>query len=401
MSADSDRLRWPQGIDARRFLAEFWQRRPLLMRAALPGIASPLDADELAGLACEPEVESRIIQEGGADGRWHVSHGPFDAADFAALPDSHWTLLVQDADKHVPQVAELLARFDFLPEWRLDDIMISWAEDQGSVGPHLDEYDVFLIQVEGRRRWRIDDRPDPNRAILPDLDLRILEHFSPDQDWLLEPGDMLYLPPGVPHWGIAEGPCMTWSVGLRAPPWRELAADWLQELVDSHGDDRLWRDPPRSRPPAEPAALPAELADAVAAYVRDLLSRGSRPELEHWLGTVLTEPKPNLALLPPEPPWPAEEVLALLRERGRLTRDGTSRLLYRRAPEDASGASADLLFANGVCHSLPAGGADFLAALCRRPALTAEAAAPWLRDADCVSLLTTLFNAGHFIADED
>jgi ribosomal protein L16 Arg81 hydroxylase len=116
---------------------------------------------------------------------------------------------------------------------------------------------------------------------------------------------------------------------------------------------------------------------------------------------VLTEPKPNLALLPPEPPWPAEEVLALLRERGRLTRDGTSRLLYRRAPEDASGASADLLFANGVCHSLPAGGADFLAALCRRPALTAEAAAPWLRDADCVSLLTTLFNAGHFIADED
>ncbi|MBK1630277.1 hypothetical protein CKO31_05850 [Thiohalocapsa halophila] len=296
------RLHWPAGLDASRFLADYWQRRPLLLPGAFAGIGSPIEPDELAGLACEPEVEARIVQEHGAQRPWQVSHGPFDESVFAALPETHWTLLVQDVDKHVPAVAGLLACFDFLPEWRLDDIMVSWAEDGGSVGPHLDQYDVFLVQVQGWRRWRIDTRPSPPADCVPDLDLRLLKHFQPDADWLLGPGDVLYLPPGVPHWGIAEGPCMTWSVGLRAPAWRELAADWLQYAVDALTGDGRWRDPPSAAPPDEPAALPMTLPGTMRAHIDQILAGADEGLFRRWLGCYLTEPKPNIALLPPDPP---------------------------------------------------------------------------------------------------
>jgi 50S ribosomal protein L16 3-hydroxylase len=388
------RLHWPAGLDASRFLAEYWQRRPLMLPGAFAGIGSPIEPNELAGLACEPEVEARIVMEQGPERPWQVSHGPFDESVFATLPESHWTLLVQDVDKHVPAVAALLACFDFLPEWRLDDIMVSWAEDGGSVGPHLDAYDVFLVQVQGRRHWRIDSRPSPPTECLPDLDLRILKHFEPDADWLLGPGDVLYLPPGVPHWGIAEGPCMTWSVGLRAPAWRELAADWLHYAVEALAGDGRWCDPPDAAPPSEPAALPITLPGAMRGHIDQILASADESLFRRWLGCYLTEPKPNIALLPPDPPWPAVEVVTLLREEGRLLRDGASRLLVLRA-ETAD--ADDLLFANGDCHALPAGHADFLAALCRRPALMADAVLPWLEAAPCADLLTHLFNAGHFL----
>jgi 50S ribosomal protein L16 3-hydroxylase len=390
------RLRWPEGLDAERFLATYWQHRALLLPGALAGITSPIEPDELAGLACEAEVESRIVREHGPDRPWQVSHGPFDEAVFAGLPETHWSLLVQDVDKHVPAVATLLACFDFLPDWRLDDIMVSWAEDGGSVGPHLDQYDVFLVQVQGRRRWRIDGRATPSTAILPDLDLRILRYFEPDQDWLLGPGDVLYLPPGVPHWGIAEGPCMTWSVGLRAPAWRELAADWFQHLVEQRGGDGRWHDPAPAG--AAPAELPPSLAASVREHIERLLAAGDDDLFHRWLGTSLTEQKPNIALLPPEPHWPVDDILALLHQQQRLMRDGASRLLFLRA---AAPGAPDLLFANGACHGLAPGRTPFLAALCRRPALEHAAVARWLADADCAELLATLFNAGHFLIPDD
>ncbi|WP_058554278.1 cupin domain-containing protein [Thiohalocapsa sp. ML1] len=394
-------LRWPDGLDAARFLRDFWQRRPLLLPGAFPGIRSPVEPDELAGLACDPDVESRIVHEHDPKRPWQVSHGPFDEAVFANLPETHWTLLVQDVDKHVPAVAELLACFDFLPAWRLDDIMISWAEDGGSVGPHLDQYDVFLVQVQGHRRWRIVTRPNPPTGILPDLDLRILRDFEPDQDWLLGPGDVLYLPPGVPHWGIAEGPCMTWSVGLRAPAWHELAADWFQHLLETRADDSRWRDPPEPEPAAsipDPAELPASLPRIMRSEIERLVADADEDLFRRWLGATLTEQKPNIALLPPEPAWPGAEVLSLLRARGELRRDGASRLLYLRG---VGADEPDLLFANGDCHALPAGRCGFLPALCRRPGLLAADAERWLADAACVALLAALFNAGHFVIPDD
>ncbi len=391
-------ITWPPGLDACSFLAGYWQRRPLLLPGAFPGLSSPLTPDELAGLACEPEVESRIVQEQGPDRPWQVTHGPFDEAAFAALPQTHWTLLVQDVDKHVPAVATLLACFDFLPQWRLDDIMVSWAEDGGSVGPHRDAYDVFLVQVQGQRRWRIDTRPSPPNALLPDLDLRILQHFEPSHDWVLGPGDVLYLPPGIPHWGTAQGPCMTWSVGLRAPAWRELAADWLQHAVEALAGDGRWRDPPGATPPVHPAALPAALPGMLRGQIERLLAGADAELFRRWLGAYLTEPKANILLLPPDPPWPTAEVQAFLCERGEVPRDGASRLLFLPAAADAQ--EEDLLFANGECYALPAGHTGFLAALCRRPALSAAAVLPWLDEPECAALLTTLFNAGHFLISD-
>ena len=208
MNGSGDRLRLPQGLDGETFLRDYWQKQPLLMPAALPTQSFTLTPDELAGLACEPQFESRLILED-EEGLWEVRQGPFAEADFAALPESHWTLLVQDVDKYVSDTVSLIEAFDVVPDWRIDDVMISYATDRGGVGPHSDAYDVFLMQASGRRRWRISDRHYAESDLLPGIDQRILARFHTAQEWVLEPGDVLYLPPGVAHWGTAEGPCMT------------------------------------------------------------------------------------------------------------------------------------------------------------------------------------------------
>jgi 50S ribosomal protein L16 3-hydroxylase len=394
MTPEFPALRFPPGVDETRFLAEYWQQRPLLMQQAFPGLASPLSADELAGLACEPGIESRLVREQGPDRPWQVDHGPLEEAIFARLPEHHWTLLVQDVDKYVPEVAALLARFRFIPEWRLDDIMISYATDGGSVGPHVDAYDVFLIQVEGSRRWRIDTRPEPPDDCVPDLELRILRRFESDRDWLLQPGDVLYLPPGVPHWGIAEGECVTWSVGLRAPSWQELALDWAEHLADG-GSTNAYRDPALT-PPEDPAEITAE----AFRHFRDGIERTLRGADDHafraWLGALLTEPKPHLAPEPPETPLSAADAVALLRREGRLLRQGASRLLYCMSP--ASGGE-HLLFANGIAHRITGERRTFLTLLCRRPGILAAELDPWLDEPDCAALFCALVNDGHFALD--
>jgi 50S ribosomal protein L16 3-hydroxylase len=217
-------------LTPQQFLDEHWQKKPLPIRQAFENFTPPLDPDELAGLACEDDVESRlVIQTPGATPEWHVRQGPFTAEDFAALPPTHWTLLVQDVDKHVPECAELLDHFRFLPDWRIDDIMVSFAAPQGSVGPHIDAYDVFLLQGLGERRWLLDPSPETT-SIIPDIELKLLNNFTPNQDHTLSSGDMLYLPPGVAHHGVAQNDCMTLSIGFRAPSHAEMLADfagWL------------------------------------------------------------------------------------------------------------------------------------------------------------------------------
>jgi 50S ribosomal protein L16 3-hydroxylase len=221
-------------IDRDTFLRDYWQKQPLLMRGALdPGLFS-VPPDELAGLACEPDIESRLVIEHG-ERHWTVEHGPLDEGRFALLPTSHWTLLVQDVDKHRDDVAALLDHFDFVPGWRIDDIMISYATDGGGVGPHTDSYDVFLMQAQGRRRWRISDADYSEDDLLPNQPLRILSSFETTEDWLVAPGDVLYLPPGVAHWGSADGDCMTYSLGFRAPQRQELLAEWLHHCADQAG----------------------------------------------------------------------------------------------------------------------------------------------------------------------
>jgi 50S ribosomal protein L16 3-hydroxylase len=393
MRADPDELprelRFPSGLDAASFLRRFWQRQPIVMRRALPGFASPISPDELAGLACEEEVESRLVLERDGKRPWEVRHGPFAEDDFAALPPTHWTLLVQDVDKHLPEVARWRDAFRFIPHWRADDIMISYAEDGGSVGPHLDEYDVFLIQAEGRRRWLIDPSPAFEAPILPGLDLRILADFQARKTQLLEPGDLLYLPPGVPHWGIAEGPCMTWSVGFRAPAWGELAASWCEHSAQHRLPPGRYRDPG-----LRPQTRPGEILPAVFKSVRETLSaalcHASEQELRAWFGGFVTEPKEQLEVYPAEAPIAPDDLLDRLAHR-RLRRNGYSRMAFCHGP-----GNVDLLFVNGSVYEIPASQGGLLALITAEPVLAKDRLLPWLHVSECTDLLCRLYNEGHY-----
>ena len=231
------------GMSAEQFLRDYWQKRPLLIRGAFPGFISPISPDELAGLACEDGALSRLIVHDAGTDAWHVQTGPLPEDVFATLPERDWTLLVQDVDKWDADVATLLHRFDFLPRWRVDDIMVSFAAPDGSVGAHVDQYDVFLIQGLGHRRWQIDAGPNPPQDFREDVELKLLRHFTPTHDWVLAPGDMLYLPPGVPHHGVAQDACLTLSVGMRAPSHAELLVDLADTLAERLPEARRYADP--------------------------------------------------------------------------------------------------------------------------------------------------------------
>jgi 50S ribosomal protein L16 3-hydroxylase len=382
-------LRLPDGLDAETFLRDYWQRRPLLMRAALPAELFQLEADELAGLACEPECESRIlIQERDT---WTLRHGPFDETTFASLPEAGWTLLVQDVDKFVPEVADLIDLFDFVPTWRIDDIMISYATHQGGVGPHSDAYDVFLMQGQGRRRWRISTHTYTDEDLLPGLEQRILARFDTTDEWVLDPGDILYLPPGLAHWGIAEGECMTWSLGFRTPNRQELAADWFQHLVGLADEARL-RDPPGLCRDSL-----AELGDAVQAEAAGLLAALPGPDSEafrSWLGCHLTEPKPQFQITPPDQAIRRERLGDWIASGGQLRRHPCSRLAWRRT---ADGGVE--LFSQGDSRILPGALQPLVKRLCERRLLDNPTLAGVARAPDQLELLLELVNEGLLEAD--
>jgi len=384
------KLLFPEGIDAGSFLQAYWQKRPLLMRAALPGWEPPLSPEELAGLACEEGVESRIVVEQSQDPRWLLRHGPFTEADFAELPDRRWTLLVQDVDKLVPNVADLLETFRFLPDWRVDDIMISYAVDGGSVGPHRDEYDVFLIQGAGRRRWEIHRRPATDDELLPGLDLRILSRFEADDEWVLGPGDLLYLPPGVAHRGQAEGDgCMTYSVGFRSPTLSELVTTYCDDLILRSVGNSHYRDPEG----LAPARDPAEITPQALAHIGTLLDRAlgdDRETRDRWIGRYLTEPKPHLQVDSPEEPLDPRELHIAFERRGLLVRNGLSRLAFIRGHGDT-----DYLYVNGEEFPLPSHLGGFLEALAHHRRLHFGYLSTWLARNTALDLLAELYNRGH------
>jgi len=236
------------------FLANYWQKKPLLVRQALPGFETVLSPEELAGLACEQGVHSRLIIEKDAAQPWQLRYGPFQETDFTSLPDTHYSLLVSECEKWMPELQDLVTQFSFIPRWRIDDLMISYAPEHGSVGPHIDEYDVFLIQANGQRRWAIIDEAQQDPALIADLDLAIMREFNEDRAWILEPGDMLYLPPRIAHHGVAVGDgCMTYSVGFRAQTAGDVMDSFLFEASERQYTDKRYYDPPltRDRDPAE------------------------------------------------------------------------------------------------------------------------------------------------------
>lgn len=276
------------GLSADEFLRDCWQRRPLLIRGAIPDFRNPIDAEELAGLACDPGVRSRLVLGHPERKDWRVEYGPFDPQRFAELPQTAWTLLVSEVEHYWPGGPEWLRRFDFIPRWRRDDLMVSYAVRDGSVGPHIDAYDVFLFQAQGRRRWQIQQPPPHSPICLPALPLAILRHFEPTSDWVLEPGDLLYLPPGIPHLGLSlDDDCMTWSIGFRAPAWRDVVGAFLEERLEAVGPERVG-DAGR-----EPSLHAYELSAGDLAALRSGLLDRLRTEpaqLDGFLGEFLTRP---------------------------------------------------------------------------------------------------------------
>lgn len=265
-------------FDPAEFLAEYWQKKPCLIRNPWEAWKNPLPPDELAGLACEDDVESRLIVRTTDD--WSLEHGPVSENRFGTLGANPWTLLVQGVDRLLPEVAAILEPFRFIPDWRIDDVMVSYASDGGGVGPHFDNYDVFLVQGLGRRRWRVGGPCDASTPLRAHDDLRLLADFVPTDDWILEPGDMLYVPPGVAHEGTAVGDdCMTYSVGFRAPSRGELISHWCDHLLDRLEDDDRYTDPDLT-PQADPTVVSEAAIDRLYAMIIETV--GDRDAFGRW-----------------------------------------------------------------------------------------------------------------------
>jgi 50S ribosomal protein L16 3-hydroxylase len=275
-------------ISKEQFLKEYWQKKPLLIRQAYPNFEPLIPADELAGMSLEEEIESRIIMENGPDSPWQLISGPFQEETFASLPKDKWTLLIQGVDQWVPEAADLLQDFNFIPNWRIDDLMISFATDGGSVGPHYDQYDVFLLQAEGQREWRIGQMCSEHDAFLQETKLRLLAKFEETDRWILEPGDMLYLPPRLAHYGISQGNGQTYSIGFRAPSQSELMHSLVDQIDASSNEDQRYGDPDLAL-----QTHSGEINEAALQQVRDFMTQALADPvlLSDALGKLMTEAK--------------------------------------------------------------------------------------------------------------
>ena len=297
MSSDVGPIHWPSGIDEQLFLDKIWQKKPLFISQAFPDFITPLPADELAGLSLEPDTTGRIITQHD-NGAFTLEHGPFDEDRFATLTGNQWSLLVTDVEKHIPQFIAFLQPFRFIPDWRIDDLMVSYAPDGGSVGAHVDEYDVFLLQASGVRTWRIDARSDTSHQMRCDGDLKTLANFEPTDEWDLVAGDMLYLPPGMAHHGIAKGDdCTTWSIGFRAPRLPDLIARVSELLSEQMAQQHRYTD--GSMTPARPGEISQESIQRFKT-IWETATQLNDTDFSRLLGTWLTEstslaPTPTLS----------------------------------------------------------------------------------------------------------
>ncbi|MBP3985189.1 cupin domain-containing protein [Pseudoxanthomonas helianthi] len=349
----------PLGMPPAQFLRDYWQKRPLLIRNAFPGFVSPIQPEDLAGLACEEAALSRIVVHDRPSDAWTLRSGPFQEEEFPGMPHHDWTLLVQDVDKWDEDVRALLAHFDFLPRWRIDDIMVSFAATGGSVGAHVDQYDVFLLQAQGERRWQIDARPNPPTAFRDDVELKLLREFNPTHDWVLQPGDMLYLPPGVPHHGVAVNPCLTFSVGMRAPSAAELIGDYLDTLV-ADADEGLRYGDRDLTPPTDPYEIDTAAMGRVVEAL-NALRMNDPDKLAGWFGRFITTYRSAGEVAPTPSARSRIEIEWDLGHGAELHRHPMSRLAWRKATRSTKAGGAQL-FCSGLEFTLPVKDAQRIAA---------------------------------------
>ncbi len=345
------------GITAKQFLHEYWQKKPLLIRNAFPQFVDPLNKREVFELARREDAESRLVSHSGED--WQLQHGPFTQRDFAAVKRTLWTVLIQDTQHFSNEAHDVLAKFNFIPHARVDDLMVSYAVPGAGVGAHFDSYDVFLLQGMGRRRWQISAQKD--LRLKEDVPLKILARFKADQEFVLETGDMLYLPPGYAHNGVAEDECLTWSVGFRAPSQQELSTALLDYLRDEIKLEGQYRDP--DLVPAEhPGKIDAAMQQRISKMLENIQDAAQDKEkVRRFVGSYLTEPKSHVYFDLPEPSMSASVFRRTASRRG-IRLDLKTRLLYL----------DDIFFMNGNVFSSDTGRSAVLKQLADARRLPAE-----------------------------
>lgn len=297
------------GLSVAEFLRDYWQKKPLLIRQAIPDFQGLLDPQQLIALACSEDAQARLVTQ--QRGKFDLLQAPFTAEDFSDFGKKKWTVLVQGVNHHLQSAAALLQHFDFIPHARLDDLMVSYAPKGGGVGPHFDSYDVFLLQGQGKRRWQISTQT--NRTLIADAPLRILSDFQMEQEWVLEAGDMLYLPPQCAHNGIAENDCMTYSIGFRTPAYQELAEQFLVYLQDRICVAGMYADPDLHTQ-QHPAELSAAMIDQVSRAINQI--RWDKEDIANFLGCYLSEPKPHIYFDPPQRPMSETKFAQAIQKNG-------------------------------------------------------------------------------------
>ncbi len=370
-------------LDVGWFLNEFWQKQPLVIRQALPDFESPLTPEELAGLACEEDVNSRIVIEKDGEHPWQPIYGPMDDEVFAGLPDTHWTLLVNDVEKHLPEFADIVDLFRFIPEWRLDDLMISYAPEGGSVGPHMDLYDVFILQARGHRRWNISIRPVDEDNQVEGTPLRIQRHFEAEFSSLLNPGDLIYIPPAVSHHGVATDDCMSYSIGYRAPAHGEMVSDYIAFLTQELPPEQVYRDRD-----LQAQSHANEITDAAVERVRTIFQHyldTDNDQLRRWLGRFVSDPQADVSHPAEQTFDQLEQLLTYMEDQQLLLmRNPASRFAFLRNNDDA------LLYIDRDEHAVSIRFAELLCDQ-RRPAVQTLVATS---SGNEKQLLLDLFNGG-------
>lgn len=377
------------------FLAQYWQKKPLLIRNAFAEISPPISAEELAGLACEEQVNARLVIENAASNHWQVEFGPFDESRFKQLPKTHWSLLVSDVEKHCPETRYLINAFRFIPDWRVDDLMISYAPEGGSVGPHTDAYDVFLLQLSGHRLWQISEQFDTTS--IEGIDLSILKSFTAEQEWLLNPGDMLYLPPNVAHHGVAqnhgskdgeEQHCMTASIGFRAPSLKTLSSDYIHYLNENVHDATRYRDknPVLQKHHAE---ITQQTVDDFIDYLKQGMSL-ERKHVTRWLGQYCSDNKAfediNHSAHDELQPVTYLELLETI-DGNTLIQSPYSHFLFSYEEDEA------LLFVDGISYQV---GKEFAECICTDDTVNFQQLSEGMTEIE-QSVLLDLFNSGAII----
>jgi len=373
------------GITSAEFLRDYWQKKPLVIRQAFPDFESPVSADELAGLACEETVESRIVIEDDAGKSWRVHNGPFSEERFSKLPEQNWTLLVQGLDHWVPDVADLLEHFRFVPNWRLDDIMASYAPQGGSVGPHYDQYDVFLLQAQGNRRWTFGGECGSESPCLEGTPLRILSEWQGEETVVLEPGDMLYLPPGIGHHGIAEEHCITLSVGFRAPTVDDLLTGFTDFLCNQPDATEHLNDPDLAVQD-NPGTIAPVVIDRLEALIQEKI--GNRRKLSLWFGQFATAPKSVETVVPADEPAASEDLQAAIQAGEQVRWNEGSRFAFHELDTETA------LFVDGEQYLLRGDARPFAPLLCAGARVNPRTLAAFAEDEAILGLLTNLYNQG-------